>query len=144
MRSLNKQSAAALLMSQGVKDQGEIAKILDGFDLGKPLYEHDFWPDDVVYQLVRLPSASLPAPTTGNWFGLAGITTQGVAINEGLAGRRLMQLKVIAHFKALEGTAKRLATNLLTGIGGPGGATQIYAPRSILGHLAAIAPAERW
>lgn len=142
MRTLNRSSAEALLATQGVAS-AEVARVLSGFDLKKPMYEQDFWPDDVLFQLIRLPSATDPSPSTGNWFGLSGITTRGVGINDGLSGRRLASFKVVAHFTALEGTAARLTVNLQTGIGGVGGATQIYAPRSLLGHLASFEPTER-
>lgn len=142
MRTLNRVSAEAFLASQGVP-HAEVVKILTGFDLRQPIYEHDFWPDDVLFQLIRLPSATDPTPLTGNWFGLLGITSTGVAVNDGLAGRRCASFKVISHFKALEGTAAPFTVNLQTGIGGGGGATQIYIPRSLLGHLTSIGPTER-
>lgn len=142
MRMLNPRSATALLQSQGVHAP-EIEKIFTGFDVGKPLYEHDFWPDDTLWQLVRMPSASLPSPATGNWFGLVGVTSSGVAINDGLAGRRLVRFRVVAHFKALEGTAKTLPADIGTGIGGLGGATQVYVPRALLGRLVATGGADR-
>ena len=144
MRILTEQSAADLLRWQGVAPQPEIEKVLSGFDFEKPMYEHDFWPDDILYQLIRKPSATLPVPGTGNWFGLAGITTRGVAINDGLAGRRAAQFKVLMPFKALEGTARPMAIDLGSGIGGVGGATQIYVPRMLLGRLQALGPEDRW
>ena len=143
MRMLNRTGAEALLAGQGVPDS-EIARVMTGFDIGKPMYEHPFWPQDVPYQLVRRPTASDPSPAAGNWFGLAGMTSAGVAINDGLGGRGLVAFAVLAPFTALEGTAARFALDRGKGIGGAGGATQVYVPRNLLGHLRAIGPAERW
>lgn len=144
MQLLDRAAAEALLASQGVGSAAEVAKILSGFKLDSALYAMNFWPEDIVYQFVRKPSHSEPHPTTGNWFGLAGITTATVAINSGLAGRHLAQFKVIAPFVALEGTAARLRVNLGTAIGGKGGATQVLIPRALLGCLEAVGPAEPW
>lgn len=143
MRILSCAGAEHWLASQGV-DAREIALVLRGFDLGKPLYEQDFWPGDVLYQLVRRPSASEPLPPAGRWFGLAGMTSSGVAINDGGAGRRLVAFAVLAPFKALEGTAAPLAVDLGKAVGGLGGATQVYLPSALLGHLRSTGPAERW
>ena len=76
MRVLDHKTAADLLRSQGVGPNADVEKVLNGFDFSRPVYEHDFWPGDVLYQLIRLPSATLPLPATGNWFGLAGITNR--------------------------------------------------------------------
>ena len=141
---LTRLTAGDLLLTQGVHPVAEVEKVLSGFDFSRPVYEHDFWPDDVLFQLVRLPSALDPLPSSGNWFGLAGITASGVAVNEGLAGRRLASFKVVSPFKALEGTAARFKVNLGSAIGGEGGATQIFIPTRLLGHLHSLGPAERW
>jgi len=144
MRVLDHKTAADLLRSQGVGPNADVEKVLNGFDFSRPVYEHDFWPGDVLYQLIRLPSATLPLPATGNWFGLAGITTRGVAINDGLSGRQAVKFEVVAPFRALEGSAKTLPVNLGTAIGGPGGATQIFLPRTLLGHLQSKGAVDRW
>jgi len=144
MRILDRNSAAEFLRGQGVSPDREIEKILRGFDFSKPAYEQRFWPGDVLYQLIRLPSAMQPLMATGNWFGLAGITTGGVAINDGLSGRQAVRFEVISGFTALEGTAKELPVDLGIAIGGKGGATQIYLPRTLLGHLRALGNVDRW
>ena len=144
MRMLDRTSAERFLSEQGVQPASEVKNVLSGFDFSKAIYEHDFWPGDVVYQFVRLPSATDPAPSSGSWFGLAGLTPSGVAINEGLAGRRLARFKVLAPFKALEGTAVKFKINISSGIGGRGGATQIFIPRGLVGHLQSLGVAERW
>ena len=144
MRVLNHDSAVDLLRSQGVGGGAEIEKILGGFDFDQPVYEQDFWPGDFLYQLIRLPSSTLPLPIAGNWFGLAGLTTKGVAINDGLSGRRAAKYEVRAWFKALEGTAKELPVDLGRAIGGPGGATEVFVPSFLLGHLQSIGPVDRW
>lgn len=132
MRLLNQKSAAALLRSQGVIPESEMGRVSSEFDFAKPVYEHRFFPGDTLYQLVPLPSFDLPSPMTGNWLGLAGLTTGRVAINDGGAGRRAGRFAVVMQFSALEGTAKKFAVDLKTAIGGPGGGTQIFVPRTTL------------
>ena len=144
MRVLNRDTASAWLRSQGITDQAKVAEILGGFDFSRPIYENDFWPGDVLYQLVRLPSAVKPDMLPGNWFGLAGLTTKGVAINDGGSGRQAMKYEVVAYFKALEGTAKTLPVNVGSAIGGPGGMTQVFMPRALLGHLQCLGHVDRW
>src|SRR5262245_31484818 len=143
MRPLNRQTAAELLRAQGVS-AADSEKVLSGFDFTKPLYEQEFWPGDVLYQLIRLPSATQPSMTTGNWFGLAGITTANVAVNDGLSGRQATKFEVTAHFTALEGSAVELPVDIGTAIGGPGGGTQIFLPRMLLGRVQAMGRIDRW
>lgn len=144
MRILDRESARALLRLQGVMSEAEIKKVLSGFDFSHPVYEHVFFPGEILYQLVRLPSFYLPSPMTGNWFGLAGLTTGRAAINDGGAGRRAGQFEVVMQFCALEGIAKKLAVDLEKAIGGPGGGTQIFVPRTLLGRVRSVGPVERW
>ena len=141
MKMLTPPTAAALLLAQGVPCAREVDKVLSGFDLGKPLYEQDFWPEDVLFQLIRLPSVRDPVPAPGNWFGLAGITASGVAINGGLAGRSLAAFKVVSPFKAVEGTAASFKVDLGRALGGKGGASQVFVPSGLLGHLQSLGPA---
>ncbi len=143
MRLLDRNSAAALLRSQGLTDDTAIANVLDGFDFTKPVYERQFWPGEFVQQLIRLPSATDPAPRTGNWFGLSGITTSGVAINDGLSGRRGARFEVVAPFVALEGSASPKRVDLGTAIGGRGGQTQIYMPNALIGRLRGAGAVDR-
>ena len=143
MRILNRQTATDLLRSQGV-GAVDIEKVLSGFDFSKPVYEHEFWPGDVLYQLIRLPSLMQPSMSTGNWFGMAGITTENVAINYGLSGRQTTKFEVTAHFSALEGSAAELPVNIGTGIGGRGGGTQVFLPRKFLGRLQALGRVDPW
>jgi hypothetical protein len=140
MRTLTRRTAAELLRKQGVTSEAEVKKVLSGFDFGKPIYEHDFWPEDILYQFIRRPSAVDPLPNTGNWFGLSGITTSQVAINEGLAGRSLVAFKVTTPFSALEGTAAHFKVDLGKAIGGEGGGTQIFVPKSLIFYLSAWRP----
>lgn len=144
MRMLDRQSAEALLAAQGVPPS-EVKKVMTGFDLAKPMYEHRFWEGDRLFQLVRLPSATDPLPSTGSWFGLAGMTSSGVAVSDGLSGRRLVELEVALAFTALEGTACRFAGSIHSGIGGAGGQTQVFVPRHVvLAKLVSVGPADRW
>jgi hypothetical protein len=133
-------SATAFLADHGIETE-KISEILQGFDFGRPIYLHDFWPDDELYQLVRHSSAMERSVRAGNWFGLAGITASGVAINDGLSGRHLVRYKVVSHFRALEGTAARFKVDLGKAIGGKGGSTQIFVPRRLIGHLCSVGPA---
>ncbi len=143
MKLHTRATAASYLAGHGLP-AAEITKVLGGFEFGRPVYEHHFWPNDDLYQFVRLSSASDRSPSAGNWFGLAGVTPSGVAINEGLAGRQLVRFKVVAPFDALEGTAAACAVDLGTAIGGKGGSTQVYVPRALIGHLRSAGPADRW
>jgi hypothetical protein len=144
MKMLDRAAAEIFLSHQGVMAASQLDDILSGFDLDKPMYQMDFWPEDVLYQFIRKPSLHEPSPAIGNWFGLAGITEAAVAINSGLAGRHLARFKVIAPFSALEGTAVKFKVNLGTAIGGQGGGTQIFIPRALLGCLEALGPAQTW
>jgi len=143
MRMLDRQSAEEFLARQAVSP-AEIVKLMTGFDLSRPMYAQHFWPGDKLYQFIRLPSASDSSPSTGNWFGLSGVTTSGAAIHDGLSGRRLVEFTVISTFEALEGTAARFDGSLHSALGGPGGATQIYIPRLLLHRVSNASPADRW
>lgn len=137
MRILNQQSAEELLRRQGLS-LAKISEVLGSFNLKEPLYEHDFWDKEILYQLKRV-NASI-----GMWFGLPGITTKGVAINDGLSGRILVKFRVTIPFKALEGTAKSMKKDYGIGIGGPGGQTQICIPPILQSRLEVLGQADRW
>ena len=170
MRPLKKDAVIEWLRSQG--ETWKLEDVLSGFDFDKPLYEHQFWPGDEIFQLARLPSlpqelprnatdldsqhdfreslddpsrlVSRPPSPIGNWFGLRGITTRGVAINDGLAGRQALRFEVIVNLRALEGAAAALRRNIGTGIGGPGGQTQIFIPSMMLNRLECRGQIGRW
>jgi hypothetical protein len=144
VKLLNRAAAELFLSAQGIKPKSETDKVLSGFDFDQPVHEHQLWPGDILYQLIRLPSARDPYPATGSWFGLAGITASGVAVNDGLSGRRLASFKVVAAFTALEGIAAKFNISRASGIGGRGGMTQIFIPGRLLWHLQSYEPAERW
>ena len=170
MQRLGKDAVTQWLRSQG--ETWKLDDVLSGFDFDKPIYEQQFWPGDEVFQLARLPSLPqesprhhtnrdsqydfrqvladpsrlvrrIPSPI-GNWFGLRGITTRGVAINDGLAGRQALRFEVIIGLRALEGTAARVKRNIGTGIGGPGGQTQIFIPSMLLNRLECRGQVDRW
>jgi hypothetical protein len=48
------------------------------------------------------------------------------------------------QFSALEGNARGFAVDLRIGIGGPGGGTQIFVPRRLLGRVRSVGPVDRW
>lgn len=143
MRKVNRKDAETFLRSQGLSANG-VAQTLGGFDFDRPAYIQDFWPGDTIYQLVRNPSFETPLPSVGNWFGLAGITTASVAINDGISGRWLAKFEVTVPFKALEGTAAKLHTDVGRAIGGTGGGTQIFIPSMLRGYLKPLGAADRW
>jgi hypothetical protein len=144
MSPLNPTTAAELLATQGVQPASEMKKILSGFDASKPMYKHDFWPEDTLYQFIRLASVGNPILTRGSWFGIAGITSRGVGIFAGLAGRTLYKFRVLHPFSALEGTAATLPIDWQNEIGGPGGSTQVFVPRMYASHIRSLGPAEGW
>jgi len=144
MQMLTKETAETWLAEQGVR-QDEIVKVMSGFDLTRPLYLNQFWPGDRLFKMIRLPSALDPVPTTGQWFGLAGMTTAGVAINDGLSGRRLAEFSVSSSFQGLEGTAAPFNGSIHSGIGGPGGQTQVFIPYLVqMTRLSSVGPAAPW
>jgi hypothetical protein len=130
------------LRRNGIVEPRQVNQILTGFDFNEPIYEHQVSPGDTVYQFVRLPSADRMSPTTGNWFALRGATKAGLAITDGLAGRRLHEYRVVAAADVLEGTAKGMEMKWDWDGGGPGGATQIYIPPNLLGCVEYVSPSE--
>jgi len=144
MSATTESTLSSYLARHGVTDPVAVQEVRSGFDMTKPLYNHYFEPGDVLYQLVRLPSFYNLSPHRGNWFGLAGLTAQNVAVMQGLAGRRTHQFQVLAPFVGLEGTAGRYPIDWNKEIGGLGGATQIYVPRMLMGFIQATGPVEPW
>jgi hypothetical protein len=143
MKWLNQAEIEAFLVRNGVCEPAAPAEILSGFDLDRPIYEQQFEEGQDLFQFIRNASASNTSPRVGNWFALPGATTGGVAIIDGGAGRRFHRFRVSRNFTALEGTAKDFPLTWKFEIGGKGGATQIYVPPALLGHLRAISAAER-
>jgi hypothetical protein len=144
MRFFDRQGALDFLRTQGVSGESDLERILGGFDFDRPVYEQSFWQGDFLYQLIRMPSASLPSPNVGNWFGIAGMTTHGVAINDGVSGRRAVQFEVVSPFTALEGSARPLPVDVFSAIGGAGGGTQVFVPTKLLGRLQSVGAVDRW
>jgi hypothetical protein len=108
------------------------------------VYEQTFEEGQDLFQYIRGSSAGDSGPGAGNWFCLAGATTKGVAIIDGGSGRTLHRYTVNATFTAIEGAARPQSTNWSWSGGGPGGATQIYVPPRLIGHLSAVASHARW
>jgi hypothetical protein len=144
LRLLSQVDARAYLERHGIVSPKKIDEILGGFDFSKPVYEQPLFPGDTLFQFVRNPSLGAPNPTTGNWFGISGATTGGLAITDGLAGRRLQKYRVVAHASALEGTAVKKEVEWDWAGGGPGGATQLYLPPNLLGCVECLGGHERW
>jgi hypothetical protein len=144
MRRLSEADARDYLQRHGIVSPKKIDEILGGFDFSQAVYEQPLYPGDTLFQFVRLPSLGAPHPTTGNWFGIAGATTSGLAISDGHSGRRLHKYRVVAHATALEGSAVKKEMNWDWAGGGSGGATQLYVPPNLLGCIQAIGAHDRW
>lgn len=138
MASTNEGIAKAYLARNGVSAMDEV---LAGFDLAKPVYVNPLEPGDRLLQFIRNPS-HFGQSQAGNWFSLWSGSMPGVSIFGGLAGRTPHLYRVAHPLRVLEGTAKKLAVNWRLAIGGGnGGATQIYVPPALLGHLEPLGPA---
>ena len=138
MGSTNEGIARAYLDRNGVSATDEV---LAGFDLSKPICVNPLEPGDRLLQFIRNPS-HFGQSQAGNWFSLVSASMPGVSIFGGLAGRT-PHLFVVSHpLRVLEGTARKIAVNWRLAIGGGvGGATQIYVPSGLLGHLKPLGPA---
>ena len=143
MKRIYEEGARGYLRRHGVLDPGKITEIVGGFDFGRAVYEQLLAPGDELFQFIRKPSVATPSSFAGNWFALVGATTSGLTITDGVGGRRLHKFRVVAGLVALEGTAARKGVNWDWAGGGVGGATQIYIPPSLIGHLQAIG-AHEW
>jgi len=123
------------LARHGMTDSSVVQEIQAGFDTRRPIYERLFEPGEVLYQLMRLSSFRSPSPNRGDWFGLAGITPNSVAVLHGLAGRSTHKFR---------GTAAGLGRDWGKEIGGPGGGTQVFVPRALAGFIVPIGPVKSW
>ncbi|MCR5885789.1 hypothetical protein LRS03_24195 [Rhizobacter sp. J219] len=144
MKLLNEAGARDYLDRNGVTNPVIVKAILDGFDLGKPMYEQRLEPDTELFQFMRRPSAGKPDLRVGNWFCLPGASRSGLAIMDGLSGRETHRFQVGSELVALEGTASRLSLNWEYEIGGQGGHTQLYVPPRLLGHIRSLGNAHPW
>ena len=144
MRAITRSDADAYLRRYGVSDPKKIQEVIRGFDLNKPMYEQFLSIGERLYQYIRNPSRFDAGPSSGNWFALVGATTSGLAIIDGISGRRLHKFEVIAPLYALEGVAARMSIDWLWAGGGEGGGTQIYVPPNLLGHLQPVGAQDRW
>lgn len=144
MKWLTKDEVRCYLRSNGVASAKDIETVLDGFDFDRIIYMQVLEPTTELFQYVRAASSADLSPCSGKYFGLRGVTQDGVAIIGGLAGRRLHRFTVSATVTVLEGSAKEQGSNWDWEGGGAGGMTQIYVPPKLLGHLAAVSASERW
>ena len=141
---VNKAAVRDYLGRNGVLHQTLVDNVLSGFDLAQPMYEQRLDPGAELYQYMRRPAAGRPGLQVGNWFCLRGAGRDALAIFDGLAGRELHHFVVSAELTVLEGTASRLAPNWLHEIGGAGGASQIFVPPRLLGHIHSLGHAHPW
>ena len=139
MRWLNKDEVRAYLRNHGVTSGAKTEEIMSGFDFDQPLYEQPLEEGQALYQFVRMPSF-YGAGGMGNWFALPSASMDGLAIFGGLSGRHPHKFQVTHSFVALEGTAAKLPKDWGWGGGGFGGATQLYVPPRLLGHVTSVGP----
>ena len=137
--ALNKVKNNEAVVRKFLKDLGyqdkEIKNYLRVFNLNLPAYEQLLEEGDIIYQFMRVPTAKYPEPKLGNWFSLFGSNMTRLGIFSG-AGRILAKVKVQNPITVLEGTAAELPlswknnkeTGEAFGVGGKGGATQIFIP----------------
>ncbi len=143
MKWLNQTDVENYLKVNGMSSPQQIADVVSGFDLSLPIYEQMQEEGQEFFQFIRNPSSANMSPSTGSWFTLPGATTRSVAIIDGGSGRRFHRFQVVRSFTALEGTAKNFPLTWKFEIGGKGGGTQIYIPPIYIGHLSAVAAADR-
>jgi hypothetical protein len=145
MQFLSVDEVRAWLRDNGVPSTTKIDEVIGGFDFSRAVYLQDFEPGQRLYQYVRRSSFGDVSPMAGNWFCLKGATTSGLAIIDGLSGRRLHKFRVARAFRALEGTAKEQDIQWAWSDGGPGGLTQIYVPSPLCrSSMVATGGEERW
>lgn len=141
---VNKAAIREYLERNGVNHPVLVDNVLSGFDLAQPVYEQRLEPGAELFQYMRRPAVGRPDLRVGNWFCLRGASRDGLAIMDGLAGRELHHFRISAELVALEGVASRLSPHWVAEIGGGGGATQIYVPPRLLGHVHSIGHAHAW
>jgi hypothetical protein len=147
MMTVSRDEAIAYLRKNGVSSDSKISEILSGFDFsaGSGPYLNQLRMGDHYFQFVRGPSFALPDPVVGAWFCLKGAEMNQLAIHSPDAMRLLTVFKVVAEVIVLEGLAKDLPFRgqpKAHGVGGKGGATQIYVPRGLSSALENLGLAE--
>src|SRR5262245_12220332 len=152
IRSLDKAGIVAWLAAHGVNAADEI---LEGFGFGagrQPrVFEVELEEGEPLYQWMGNASAGAGI-SRGRWYALKGASMDGLGIFSAAAGRSLHQFRVAHPCRALEGDAAGIGTRIGSegprvkswqyGVGGSGGATQIFIPRLYDGHIASLGPAE--
>jgi hypothetical protein len=121
----------AYLRRYGVTSDGEITRILAGFDFEEPIYLQPLSVGETYYQFVRTSSNDEPGLRPGCWFCLAGAEMNRLAIHSPNGPRILGTFQVVENIIALEGIARDIrwvGQPTKTGVGGSGGGTQIYVP----------------
>lgn len=159
IRSINRAGIVTWLATRGVSNASEI---LEGFGFSKnrtpTVFEVELEAGDELLQWIGNPSAELGI-ARGRWYALKGATMDRLGIFSGGAGRSLHRFEVTAPCRALEGDAAELGSRATPdgprvkisrtgdatngwkfGLGGSGGATQIFVPRIYDGHIASLGP----
>lgn len=138
VKLLSEDDVRDYLRHNGISSKSKIDKILNSFDLEKPMYKQILLEGDTLYQFVRRSSFYDLTPGVGSWFCLAGASMQSLAIISGCAGRNVAKFEVRYTFSALEGVAKKQNINWNWSGGGPGGGTQIFVPPRFISALKLI------
>ena len=123
-----------------------IQDVISGIDFSHPVYPQNIDLGNTVYQYVRTPSARDPFGETGSWYCLRGTLMDRLAVHHPDGPRQMLKYDVVGDFVALESTAlqfrledvqdpQRREQLARLGIGGSGGGTQIFVPRSLAHNL---------
>jgi hypothetical protein len=139
MNLLDQEGARRYLRAHRVASRS-IEDIVGAFDFAASVYEQTLDGGTEIFQYVRNPAHGDMSPRLGNWFCIRGATQDGLAIFGGGSGRHIARFVVSHAVTVLEGTATPMHPNWSYSIGGGGGATQIYVPTSLVGHLACAGP----
>jgi hypothetical protein len=121
----------AYLRRYGLCSDGDITKVLSGFDFAEPLYLQPLSIGDLYYQFARTSSFEDPDPRLGSWYCLKGSDMSQLAIHSPNSVRLLGEFEVTENILVLEGIAKDLPFEgqpKRHGVGGTGGGTQFFVP----------------
>jgi hypothetical protein len=107
--------------NHGITDSAKLKDMIDSFNLSYPIKLVELLPGTEVIQYVRENGA------VGNFFAYPGTSPGALAITGD--GRILTKFIVSEPVEALEGVAAEFPAGKYPGVGGPGGGTQIVAPK---------------
>ena len=129
--SMHKQLLENYLRKHSITDKDKMDKIIKGFDLNSPVYLYNLNVGDRVFQYIRRPNSESEV-RLGQWFALKGSNMDSLGIFSGGSGRLLNEFEIVYPVQVIEGTAKSLPWDWKEdGIGGSGGATQMFMPSKL-------------